>query len=170
MESTVRQAVWRQFGAAIDTLENAVHACPDALWSERTKHPQYWYWYLVYHTLFFLDLYLSLEGFAAPAPIGMTELDSGGVMPERVYTKQELLEYLAHGREKCRARIAALTSDRAAHVKRFWTTERTELEWMLYNCRHVQHHSAQLNLILRQTTDSATPWVGTAKQPLEVDS
>jgi hypothetical protein len=31
---------------------------------------------------------------------------------------------------------------------------------MLYNLRHVQHHAAQLNLILRQVTDSAPDWVG----------
>jgi len=32
--------------------------------------------------------------------------------------------------------------------------------------RHVQHHAAQLNLILRQTIDSAPPWVGRAKVAL----
>jgi len=37
----------------------------------------------------------------------------------------------------------------------------------LYNLRHVQHHAAQLNLILRQTIDSAPPWVGRAKLALE---
>jgi len=29
-------------------------------------------------------------------------------------------------------------------------------ELLLYNMRHVQHHAAQLNLRLRQTTDSGT--------------
>jgi hypothetical protein len=34
---------------------------------------------------------------------------------------------------------------------------------LLYNLRHVQHHAAQLNLILRQAVDSAPGWVGRAK-------
>jgi hypothetical protein len=32
--------------------------------------------------------------------------------------------------------------------------------------RHVQHHAAQLNLILRQQIDSAPRWVVKAKSPL----
>jgi hypothetical protein len=33
-------------------------------------------------------------------------------------------------------------------------------ELLLYNLRHVQHHAAQLNLILRQQVDAAASWVG----------
>ena len=33
----------------------------------------------------------------------------------------------------------------------------------LYNMRHVQHHAAQLNLILRQVLDKGSPWVFKAK-------
>jgi uncharacterized damage-inducible protein DinB len=36
------------------------------------------------------------------------------------------------------------------------------LELMLYSLRHVQHHTAQLNLILRQETGSAPRWVAKA--------
>ncbi len=41
------------------------------------------------------------------------------------------------------------------------------LEILLYNMRHIQHHSAQFNLILRQTIDNAPNWVGQAKKPTE---
>jgi hypothetical protein len=34
---------------------------------------------------------------------------------------------------------------------------------LLYNMRHVQHHVEQLNLILRQETDSAPEWVSRAR-------
>jgi hypothetical protein len=36
-------------------------------------------------------------------------------------------------------------------------------ELFLYNMRHVQHHAAQLNLMLRQTVDSAPRWVARAR-------
>ena len=87
MDATSRAILWQQFGAAIDMLENAIHACPDALWGDRARQPQFWY--VAYHTLFFLDLYLSdsLEGFAPPAPFTLSEIDPAGVLPDRVYSK-----------------------------------------------------------------------------------
>jgi uncharacterized damage-inducible protein DinB len=39
----------------------------------------------------------------------------------------------------------------------------TVAELFLYTMRHVQHHAAQLNLLLRQKTGSATPWVSKAR-------
>ena len=64
METSFGTFLWPQFGAAIDMLENAVLACPEEIWSDRARRPEYWY--LAYHTLFWLDLYLtgSVEGFA----------------------------------------------------------------------------------------------------------
>ena len=35
LETTLCTALWRQFGAAIDMLENALLACPTSLWKER---------------------------------------------------------------------------------------------------------------------------------------
>lgn len=161
-----KEAVWGQYGAAIDMLENAVNACPDDLWGDRSRNPEYWY--LVYHTLFFLDLYLTnkLEGFMPPPPYNLDELDPAGILPDRVYTRDEMRAYLEYGRRKCRATIAALT-DEAAHRRcGFERFDLSVFELLLYNLRHVQHHSAQLNLILRQTIDSAPRWVGKAGVPL----
>jgi len=169
MDAASKAIVWQQFGAAIDMLENALLACPEELWGDRTRKPEYWY--LVYHTLFFLDFYLSdsAEGFAPPAPFTLTELDPAGVLPERVYTKDELQRYLAHGRRKCRATIEALTEEGALQRRRFGSVDGSVSELLLYNMRHVQHHAAQLNLILRQTIDSAPRWVGRTKIGLSAD-
>ena len=82
------------------------------------------------------------------------------------FTKDELLRYLQHGREKSRAIVAALTDETAREVRRFIGRDRTVLEWLLVSMRHVQHHTAQLNLILRQQTDSAPTWVARTPHPL----
>jgi hypothetical protein len=158
-----RDGVWGQFGAAIDSMEKALVACPEELWSDRSQRPEYWY--LVFHTLFFLDYYLSdsVEGFAPPAPFTLDELDPAGVLPERPYTKDELRSYLEHGRAKCRRVMGALTDERARERRKFGSVDGTLAELLLYNMRHVQHHTAQLNLILRQKTDSAPDWVGRTK-------
>ncbi len=159
--------LWRQFGAAIDMLENAIRECPDVVWTMEGAEEQD-PWYLAYHTLFWLDLYLSgpIEGFAPPAPFGLEELDPAGVFPERPYTQAELLEYLEHSRAKLHAILGAMSDEVAARSLRFGWGDTTYLELLLYNMRHVQHGAAQLNLILRQETNSAPRWVGITKRPM----
>ena len=158
--------IWQQFGAAIDTLENAIRACPENLWSDRSRKWEYWYW--TYHTIFWLDYYLSdsESTFEPPPGYSMSELDPSGLMPERVYTQAELLDYLEHCRNKCRAVITEMTDGSAHRPSVFRHGQLTEAELLMYNMRHVQHHAAQLNLILRQTIDSAPDWVSKAKRPL----
>lgn len=154
-----KTALLGQLGAAVDMLENAIVACPETLWNDRSRQPQFWY--LAYHTLFWLDLYLSdsLEGFAPPSPFTLDELDPSGRMPEPVYAKEELLAYLAHGRRKARVALETLTEEAAGRRCPFDWIDGSVLELHVYNLRHVQHGAAQLNLILRQTIDSAPDWV-----------
>jgi hypothetical protein len=118
--TTVRTMIWGQFGAAIDMLDNAIAACPEDVWNGRAQRPETEVWYLVFHTLFWLDLYLSdsVEEFAPPAPFTLDELNPAGLLPERAYTKEELRTYLEHGRKKCRTTLEALTDDKAhARIK-----------------------------------------------------
>lgn len=163
MDFTLREILWKQFGAAIDMLGNALEACPDKLWSTDSQ-----FWYTGYHTLFYLDYYLSSEpeNFLPPAPFTLSEADPAGVMPERIYSKDELLEYLRFCRHKCHDLIAGLTAENAD--KRFINEYRnySVLEILLYNMRHVQHHAAQLNLLLRQGMENAPDWVSRTKENL----
>jgi hypothetical protein len=164
IDETWKTTLWRQSGAAIDMLQNAITACPDDLWGDRGRRPEFWY--VAYHTLFLLDCYLdgTLEGFTPPEPFNMDELDPAGILPPRVYTKDEMLAYLRHGRAKWRATIAEMTDERAARRAGFPWLDLNEGELLLTSLRHVQHHTAQLNLILRQVTDSAPRWVASARE------
>lgn len=152
-----------QFGAAIDMLENAIVACPDERWGGTDDWHAFWY--LASHTLFWLDYYLSAspEGFRPPAPFGLEELDPAGVLPPRVHTKAELLAYLAHGRAKMRAAMAALTPEQAVGPCAFLPGRGLSvLELHLYSLRHVQHHTGQLQLLLRQSGVTPPRWVSRA--------
>jgi DinB superfamily len=178
MDPLWKTALWRQFGAAIDMLENALVACPTPLWKERlwrdqTSHPLppefAEFWSIAYHTLFWLDLYLSgsrEEEFAPPAPFIWTELDPA-VSPERPYTKEELHASLAATRRKCHVQLSTLTDERARQAVEYpWAEGQAVsfLELQLYNMRHVQEHAAQLNLFLGQNGISgASDWVSRAK-------
>lgn len=176
METLWGAALWRQVGASIDMLDNAVAACPVSLWNERLWRtpvpsefpPQFAeFWYVTFHALVWLDLYLSgvpEEDFAPPAPFIRGVLDSLEALPDRSYTKEELRAYLAALREKCRATLLTLTDEQAQRLVEYpWSGGQpiSFLELQLYNMRHVQEHAAQLSLFLGQhdIPGEALDWV-----------
>ena len=182
METLWREMIWKQFGGAIDTLDNAVKACPDSLWRELIWHdpsaPQARseFWYVTYHTLFWIDVYLygTEEGFAPPQPFSLVEQDDAiGPLPDRVYSKDELRGYLAALRQKLRVTLATLTDERARQPVSFgWMEEGevvTYVELQLYTMRHVQDHAAQLCLLLGEHGVPADQldWVTRAKDGLD---
>jgi uncharacterized damage-inducible protein DinB len=120
------------------------------------------FWYVAYHAIFWLDYYCSesADGFVVPHPFSLSELEMDGVLPERVYTKQELQNYLEYARTRCRAKIESLADENEPQrVRNNWRVK-TVAELLLYNMRHVQEHAAQLNMLLGQKTGSAPGWVG----------
>lgn len=152
-----------QFGAALDMLDDAIRACPDTLWGDRSRAPEFWY--VAYHALFWCDLYIhgAIEGYAPPEPFGLEELDPAGVLPSRVFTRDELRSRLADVRRRGLATIDGMSDDDAKRLCTFGWGEVTFAELLLYNTRHVQHHTGQLDLILRQVTDTAPGWVARAR-------
>ena len=179
MDSLWRTVLWKQFGATIDMLDAAVMACPDSLWQERLWRdpppPEFpprfaEFWYVSFHTLVWLDLYLSgvpEEEFAPPAPFAQGVLDSAEAAPERPYTREELRGYLASLRQKCRATIEALTDERARRpVSYGWMEDGAVVsyaELQLYTMRHVQGHAAELSLFLGQHGVQVNDWATRAK-------
>lgn len=152
--------LFRQFEVAIDSLRDSLNMCPDALWRERLwdDQPGQWvaqgfgtFWYLGYHALFWLDLYLTgaEEGFAPPPAFDLVEMNAGETLP-RVYTREELLSYLELCRARCRETIAALTPESALRICRFGWGDVPFGELLIYTLRHVQEHAAQLHLFIDQ--------------------
>jgi hypothetical protein len=167
------EMLWRQFGAAIDMLSDALRDCPDELWEKSLweDHPDQWvaagfsaFWYLGYHTLFWLDIYLNgaEEGFAPPAPFDLVEMEPGGALP-RTYTRTELLRYLEYCRRKCQETIGALSTEQADRLCKFSWGEVSFAELQLYNLRHVQDHGAQLRMFLGQQAGKSTSWESRAR-------
>ena len=161
-----RGMLWRQFKVAIDALGNALRDCPDELWTARlwADAPDQWvaagfgsFWYLGYHTLFWVDLYLTgaEEGFMPPAPFDLVEMAANETLP-RTYSRAELLAYLADCRQRCQTIIEGLSAEQAARLCRFPWGELSFAELQLYSMRHVQEHAAQLHLFLAQQVDKPT--------------
>lgn len=182
METSWSAALWPQFGATIDMLENALVACPASLWEERLWRdsappppqfpPQFAeFWHVAYHALVWLDLYLSgvsEDEFAPPAPFAQGEIDSVAALPAQPYTQDELRAYLASMRQKCQTTLVALTDEQARRPVAYpWSDGQpiSFLELQLYNMRHVQEHAAQLSLFLGQhgIPGADLAWVARAK-------
>lgn len=163
MNSLIKTSLWHQLGAAIDMFESALIACPDELWHFRSQQEEFWY--IGYHCLFWLDLYLTgtVEGFTPPEPGDLKELDPAGLHPDHPFTKDELLTYVAHCRAKCRAMVDSLTDEQAKRICKFTWGEASYLELQLDSIRHVQSHASELLWILGEKTGSAPGWVSKTK-------
>ena len=164
MDAMVKRSVWQQFGAAIDMLDDAIRACPDHLWTaalwDDQENPRYGqFWSLAFHTLFWVDLYLTGtdKDFAPPPPFVDDE------PPDQPYTKAAVRGYLIQCRQKCQSVIEGLTDEQANKVCPFPWMEPTFLELQLYSMRHVQEHAAQLNMLLGQQGVTGADWVAKAR-------
>ena len=68
---------------------------------------------------------------------------------------KDRLNYLAHGREKCRQRISSMTEEEANQCCGFHWLDISNTEILLYNMRHVQYHAAQSHLMMSMKVGSA---------------
>jgi len=185
MIDILKNSLWKHFGGSIDMLGNAITMWPEDQWTANKK-----FFYMAYHCLVFLDYYLTIPptGFHASLPYTLTDeskLPEGAiddVVPDRIYTKKELLEWLRLSREKCRDVIKGLTAEKLTALWIHGTGKEdlelasgtslnySVLDILLYNMKHVQHHAAQLNLLLRQTIHDAPDYVSMVEDDLLPDA
>ena len=179
--NNLKQSLWKHFGASIDMLGNAITLWPEEKWSTNKN-----FFYNAYHCLVFLDYYLTIppKDFSSQLPFTLTEPEHipaeaiDDVVPNRIYSKKELLDYLRSSREKCRKFIAGLTDEKLNErwiigsgnmnlaLSSAGALQYSILDILFYNMRHVQHHAAQLNLLLRQTINDAPGYVSMAEDNL----
>lgn len=183
MTEALKNCLWKNFGAAIDMLKNAIAMWPDDRW-----HTDKRFFYNAYHCAVFLDYYLTIPPVHFSPLLQYTLKDQNDipqeavddVVPDRLYTKEEMLAYIEISRKKCRMLIAGLNE---ATLVKPWLTQSPEenldlasmdsrkcsvLEILFYNMRHVQHHAAQLNLMLRQFINKAPDYISMAPDELYI--
>ena len=166
MIATLKESLWTQFGASIDMVKNAIEMWPEERWHSNKK-----FFYMAYHVLVFLDYYLTFPAktMSSSLPFTINETNPPAealddIIPNKIYGKQELLEYLHANREKCRQLIASLTEEKISdRWVNEWGKDYSLLEIILYNMRHVQHHVAQLNMMLRHEINDSPDWVSRAR-------
>ncbi|MEZ5308579.1 MAG: DinB family protein [Pyrinomonadaceae bacterium] len=144
-----------QFLASIAMLRNPIELFPSENWSDEKP-----YWYFAYHCLFFTDFYLTKFVKDFDPPFGFGEFEE--VYPDPRPTRTELLGYAEAMMKKCTERMSALEEELDSGfvwINKSGTHRFPILELHLYNMRHVQHHAAHLNLLLRQDGVEPPDWV-----------
>ncbi len=164
MDADLKTSIWKQYGAAIDTLEDAIKLCPDSLWTgvlwqdaDDARYGQFWR--VTYHTLFWTDLFIhgSMETFVPPALF----IKNG--LPESPYTKEMIYTYLKQVRAKAQAMLESLTDEQAYTISHYEWIQAPYIEMQLYAMRHIQEHAAQLNLFLGEQGVTGQDWVQQAR-------
>lgn len=157
--------IWNQFGASIDMLANVIAQAPDEYLHENKR-----FYYIAFHSAIFLDYYLTLppHDFKPILAFGQTKVSDrpkesiDDLIPDKIYSKTELLNYIKQSRKKCKALLDSLTDEKMN--ERFVEGDGPDdmnypvVEILLYNMRHTQHHTAQLNMLLRQDWDVHMEW------------
>ena len=165
MLEELKNSLWQQFGASIDMLINALNAYPDTLYQNNKR-----FFYTAYHVAVFLDYYLTVPptDFEPQLPFTITEKENmpnealDDVLPDKHYSKEQLLEYIKPSKKKCHSVIMSIKENgnpRFIEDVEVGKMDYSLIEILLYNLRHVQHHTAQLNMILRNERHEPPKWV-----------
>jgi hypothetical protein len=166
-DTNIRAALVSQYFAALDTLRNAVAACPPHFWDHAPPNLSA-FWRVAHHTVYFCDFYISpTEADFQPWPKHADDhhdlgpyVDFESTRPPKIgtpTTQAEMLEFIDYVKAKLPTAVAATDPAGPANFAR---RPFTKLELHVYNIRHIQHHAAQLVARLRGLARVEVEWVG----------
>ena len=165
MDKATKAIIWNQFGASIDMLINVISNCPENYFEQDPR-----FYYIAFHSTIFLDYYLTIPPNDFSPLLAFTQKEQkdkpkeaiDDLIPDKIYSKEEIVHYITRSREKCKQLIESLTkeklNDRFKEGDEPNDMDYPILEILLYNLRHTQHHTAQLNMLLRQDLDKHMEW------------
>ena len=104
-------------------------------------------WYTTLHLVYTLDWNFSARAssWAPPPPFRKGDLDAGR-LPQRTYTREELLAYIAYVDEKTRMALAAVAADETTLAGH----DRTSADWLIGGFGHALAHFGNLQTFLWQ--------------------
>jgi uncharacterized damage-inducible protein DinB len=164
MSEFLKQILQGQYEAALCMFRDCVAACGEEHWEGKIANGTFRQ--ISYHTLFFVDLYLSQSSEA----FELRELHQRGG-DERGPTlcagldKEETLAYVKICRQKVKDALAAETEQSLLAPSQFRKTM-SRAEFHIYNIRHIQHHGGAMAAYLRRVDQNLKEkghelrWVG----------
>jgi hypothetical protein len=158
MTAYLKSILTGQFEASLCMLNRCVRKCPPEHWEGKIANGTFRQ--VVYHTLFFVDLYLAPneEAFELRDLHHRGGNKRLGAAADSGLTKDETLAYLGICRRKAVETLAAETLESLQGASGFSRLPFSRGELHLYNIRHVQHHTGQLSAHLRRVADDGKGW------------
>jgi hypothetical protein len=160
----IKQTLIGQYEASLAMLNRCIEACPIDHWENKIGNGTFRW--VAYHTLFFVDLYLSrtAESFEL-RDVHEHGGDERGPDACVGLDKNELLSYVQICRQKALSSIAEESENSLAGPSGFSWYEISRGEMHLVNIRHIQHHTGQLSAYLRRNVPEckdrrALGWIG----------
>lgn len=156
---TLKDALKRQYEAALLMLREAVDLCPEDLWVSG-DHPRT-FWRIAYHAAGYAHLYLynNLDDWKkwerARNDCAILEGDAPEVEP---YTAFEMLQFIDLIRAEVGPRLDAMNLDEP-HCGFPWYPNVTRFELQVLSMRHLHGHLGQLHELLI-ARDLDVEWIG----------
>ncbi len=159
MIDIVKQLLAAQFEASLCMLDHGVRDCPPEHWEGKIATDTFRQ--VAYHTLFFVDAYLS----PTETAFTLRELHQrGGDERQSVasvgLSQNETLAYVAICRQKAIETLTAETEEMLKGPSGFTRRKCSRCELHIYNIRHIQHHVGQMSAYLRRVADRSIQWIG----------
>jgi hypothetical protein len=159
--ATIKSALTSQLRASLMMLQEGINTCSEDLWvsNQYTNRT----WQMVYHALFFTDLYLyqhldSRKNFYLHKKDYHNLGESEGKQP---YSKMEMMEYLTYINDRLESAMEGL--DLLREDCGFYWYNVNKMEHQMVNLKHLQHHVAQLLDRIRLHQNQGVGWIRDGK-------
>lgn len=152
----LNQILSRQFEPSFIMLENIIEICPKSLWAQRNIDPPIWQ--QIYHILYGIDYWFSKSKEAFVPPAFAVEVTSVlGEESKGFIEQQEMLEYLKYVKKKTNGFLIKLDCDQISGPSPIYA-KWTNLDVVLEQVRHFQHHLGYLNRTLLKCKLKPVEW------------
>jgi hypothetical protein len=150
------QILWRQMTPSFRMVENAIKVCPKSLWAQRNIDPPIWQ--QIYHALYGIDYWFSKSKDAFTPPQFNAEVNSVlGEETKGFIEQEDLLGYVRYVEKKAADFIAGLDSSMLSAPSAIYP-KWTNLDVILEQFRHFQHHIGYLNRVLLKCKLKPVEW------------
>ena len=146
----------RQIKPSFRMIEKVIIACPKSIWAQKNIDPPIWQ--QVYHILYGLDYWFSATKESFEAPKFRNEVNSVlGEDSDGFIDQEEIMDYQRYVAEKVELFISSMNDEALSGASKLYE-KWTNLDVILEQMRHFQHHLGYLNRVLLKCKISPIEW------------
>ena len=154
--NSLNQIVIRQLQPSFKMLRQVIDSCPKSIWAQRNIDPPIWQ--QVYHVLYGIDYWFSESKESFSQPDFGAEVNSVlGEESKDFIEQKDMIGYLEYVEEKAIIFISSLNGNLISSPSKLYP-KWTNLDVVMEQFRHLQHHIGYLNRILLKCKLKPVEW------------